>query len=185
MKPAMIVLGLAVGILVLFGVMAVVSGQQPTTSTAPTPPVHVKGTSLQAVAAAPALHAIERPGTPPGNIMNALTVPSSALSHGFADNTTSAGQYDEQVRFTVPTSEGAVVSFYRTEFTAKGWKIVDVGPAKGTTGAVEVLAQKAGDDGWYWEAGVVASPTTFSNAGTSGAESTPFTLRLFQVSDEN
>jgi hypothetical protein len=184
MKPAMIVLGLAVGILLLFGVMAVLSGQQPTTSTTSTPPVHVKGSSLQAVPAASALKPIEHPDTPPGNIVNALTVPVGAVARGHTDNSTSAGQYDEQMRFTVGASQDAVVTFYRTELAAKGWKIESVGPATDKPGSVEVLAEKAGDDGWYWEAGAIASPTTFPSGGTAAAETTPFTLRLFQVSDE-
>ncbi len=184
-KPAMIVLGLAVGILVVFGAMALLSGQQPSTSTAPSAPVPVRGTSLRAVPAATALKPIEHPGTPPGNIMNALVVPVGAVTHGYTDNSTSAGQYDEQMRFSLPTSEEDVVTFFRTELAADGWKIENVGPATGSAGSIEVLAEKAGDDGWYWEAGAVVSPTTFPNGGAGGAESTPFTLRLFQVSDES
>jgi hypothetical protein len=184
MKPAMIVLILAVGILVLFGAMSLFSGQQPTTSTAPSAPAPVRGTSLRAVPAATALKPIEQPGSPPGNIVNALTVPVGAVSHGRTDNSTSAGQYDEEMHFSLATSEGDVETFYRSELAAKGWKIESVGPATNAPGSVEVLAQKAGADGWYWEAGAVVSPTTFPKSGT-GAESTDFTLRLFQVSDES
>jgi hypothetical protein len=184
-KPAMIVLLLAVGILVIFGAMALFSGQQPTTSTAPSAPVPVRGTTLLAVPAVTALKPIEQPGTPPGNIMNALTMPVGAVAHGSTDNSTSAGQYDEEMRFSLAASEDAVVTFFKTELAAKGWKIESVGPATNAPGSVEVLAQKAGDDGWYWEAGAVVSPTTFPNGGASGAESTAFTLRLFQVSDES
>ena len=60
-----------------------------------------------------------------------------------------------------------------------------MGPPRNANGSVEVLAEKAGDDGWYWEAGAVVSPTTFPTGHGARAESTDFTLRLFQVSDES
>lgn len=184
MRPAMVVLGLAVFILVLFGAMSLGSGQGPSTSTSTSPPTRVKGTSLLATAAATALKPIEHPDTPPGNIVNALTVPVGAVARGFADNTTSTGQYDEQMRFSVGASEDAVVTFYRAELAAKGWKIESVGEATDVKGGVEVLAEKAGDDGWYWEVGAVVSPTTFPAGGSPSAESTAFTLRLLQLSDD-
>ena len=111
-KPAMVVLGIAAGILVLFGAMAILSSQGPSTSTTPSAPVPVKGTSLRSVAAATALKPIEHPDTPPGNIVNALTVPVGAVAHGFADNSTGAGQYDEQMRFSLGASEATLVTFY-------------------------------------------------------------------------
>jgi hypothetical protein len=178
----MVVLGVAVAIVVLFGVLSVVSSQGPTTTTtAPSVPARVHGTSLRAVAAARALKPIEHPETPPANIVDALTLPQGAVSHGYADNTTAANQYDEQMRFSVEATEADVVDFYRVELAAKGWKIEDVGPATNLAGGTEVLAEKGGDDGWYWEVGAVVSPSTF---GASGSNTTAFTLRLFQVSDD-
>ena len=53
---------------------------------------------------------------------------------------------------------------------------------------MEILGKQAGNDGWYWEMGVIVLPTTFGGAGTgaTGAapETTRFTVRLFQVADE-
>jgi hypothetical protein len=80
----------------------------------------------------------------------------------------------------------------------QGWSITNVGPADGSPGSIEVLGKLAGDDGWYWEQGVVIAPTTFpgssgsSASATSGAsllpsgggDTTNFVLRLYQVDDE-
>jgi len=47
-----------------------------------------------------------------------------------------------------------------------------------------VLAKKAGDDGWYWEVGVIVSPTVFGPSGVEATTgTTPFVIRLLQVPD--
>jgi len=189
--PALVVLGVAAGLILIFGALAVVSSLGKVSTVGPTKPVKVKGTTLLAVPAAKALKPIELPGTPPANILDALVVPEGATVVSVTKNSTSTTQYDEQMRFSVHAPEAAVVDFYRVELAVKGWSTPSVGSATGLSGAVEVLAQKAGDDGWYWEAGAIVSPTSFdtkSVAGSSkgtGAESTQFTLRLFQVSDDD
>jgi hypothetical protein len=184
MRPALLVLGIAAGLVVVFGVLAGVSGGGTHGTVGPTAPTRVKGTSLLAVPADKALGPIEQPGTPPDNIIDALTLPRGAAAGSFKDNNTSSTQYDEQMRFSVNASEGTVVDFYKVELKAKGWSIFSVGSTRDLPGGVEVLAQKGGTDGWYWEVGAVVSPTTFGRAGSgSGSESTAFTLRLFQEPD--
>jgi len=189
--PALVVVGIAAGLLLIFGALAVASSLGKASTVGPTKPVKVKGTTLLAVPAAKALKPIELPGTPPANIIDALVVPEGATVVSVTKNSTSTTQYDEQMRFSVHAPEAAVVDFYRVELAVKGWSTPSVGSASGLSGGVEVLAQKAGDDGWYWEAGAIVSPTSFdikSVAGSSkgtGAESTEFTLRLFQVSDDD
>jgi hypothetical protein len=51
-------------------------------------------------------------------------------------------------------------------------------------GTIEVLGQRAGSDGYYWQIGAVVAPTTFPSSGP-GAKTglTEFEVRLFQVSD--
>jgi hypothetical protein len=184
MKPAMVVLALAVFILGLFGALSLISTGGPAPTTPLPAAVHVPGTTLSAVPATGTLRPIEHPDTPPKNVLDALSLPAGFTAHGYADNSTSAGQYDEQMRFSLATSETTVVDFYRYELTHKGWTIESVGAATDLKGGVEVLAQKAGDDGYYWEAGAVVSPTTFAVAQGPKAETTAFTLRLFEVPDE-
>ena len=62
----------------------------------------------------------------------------------------------------------------------QGWRIFSTGAPVGGPG-VEILAQKAGSDSWYWEQGVVISPTTFKGS----TQSTTFTLRLYQASSDS
>jgi hypothetical protein len=209
MRPALLVVGIAAGLVLVFGVLAVVSSQGSGNSagtSGTSAPTKVEGTSLLAVPAAKGLKPIEHTDTPPGNIIDTLSLPQGATVLSVTNNTTSANQYDEQMQFSVSASEAAVVDFYRVELAAKGWKLSGVNPATNLPGGIEVLAQKGGDDGWYWEAGAVVSPTTFgandgskgskavlspptSSAATDpngiGAESTKFTFRLFQVPDED
>ena len=179
----MIVLGIAAGILVLFGVLAAVSGQGTDKPTGTSGPTSVKGTSLLAVPAARALKPIERPGTPPDNIVDALTLPQGSVAGSVKDDNTSATQYDEQMQFSVKASEDTVVNFYKAQLKTDGWSTFSVGPATDLPGGVQVLAQKGGTDGWYWEVGAIVSPTTFAPA--SGTDSTRFTLRLFQEPDDD
>jgi hypothetical protein len=184
LRPALIVLGVAAGILALFGVLAVTSGHG--TPPPAAGPSRVHGTSLRAVGATRALAPIERPGTPPADVLGALAVPEGAATGGHHDNSTATTQYDEQMAFSVRAAEATVVDFYKVELKARGWSLLDVGPARGRSGAVEVLAQKGSSDGWYWEVGAVVSPTTFVRSGPrAGAETTGFTLRLFEEPDDD
>jgi hypothetical protein len=182
LRPALVVVGIA-GVLVLgFGTLAAVTGGSGPTAP-PSRPSKVAGSSLTAVPAKAVLTPIERPGTPPADIVDNLTVPKGAAAHSHRDLNTSSTQYDEQMGFSVDASEAAVVAFYKADLRAEGWNVFNVGAASGHQGAVEVLAQKASSDGWYWEVGAVVSPTTFGHSGTG--QTTDFTLRLFQESDEN
>ncbi len=180
MRPALLVLGLAVVILGLFGIGSALWGSGSNTARQPAA-ARVPGTSLVAVAARGALAPILQPGSPPANVVDALTIPRGAVAGTSIDYSADAGQYDEAVRFTMATSEEAMITFYRTELSRLGWHISSTGTPTGQPG-MEILAEKSGDDGWQWEAGAVISPTTF---GASATGTTPFTLRLFQVPDGN
>lgn len=177
-RPALVVLGIAVALVLLFGIGAALTGSSP--SPAPhASPVH--GTSLPAEPAAAGLRPIELPGTPPSDVLGSLVLPKGAVARSSVkwDGST---QYSATMRFDVGTSQGAVVGFYRAELKARGWSIQDVGAARAQHGATEVLAQRPSADGWYWEAGVVVSPTTFG-AGGAAPETTRFTLELYEMPD--
>ena len=180
-RPALIVLAVAVAILLLFGILAVVSGPGTTRPAATGKPRVVPGTGLYAQSAVKALGPIEHPGTPPANVLDALVIPRGATTVGHADNSGATTQYDEQMTFSLAgTTQDALVEFYRRELQSLGWSLISVGPASGAANHVEVLAQIGGNDGWYWEVGAIAAPTSF---GAGGTEKTPFTLRLFQEPD--
>jgi len=189
----MVVLGLAVFIVVVFGVLAGVTNIDASgPANSGVRPATVPGTSLVAVSATRALRPIEQAGEPPGNSVDAVRIPVGAVVVSSANNTAGAGEYDEQVTFAVAASQSAVIDFFRTEVRRLGWGQYSSGPAYNEPATIEVLATKGGNDGFYWEIGALVSPTTFAKNGvlsTSKAAATTgttrFTIRLFQVSDTN
>jgi hypothetical protein len=182
MKAAMIVPGLGVLILAVFitaGFLTTNSIQRTTTSTKP---YAVTGSSLRAQPAATDLKVIIVSGQPPGNIINAVGIPVGAVRVGHQSNSTAAQEYDAQITLRSDASQGALETFYMQLLKQKGWQIFDTGPAANHPGALEVLAKKAGSDGFYWELGAVVSVTTFgADAPPTGV--TRFSLELIQQPD--
>jgi len=182
MKAAMIVPGIGVVILALFigaGFLTSNPVQQTGTSTRT---FSVPGTTLRAQPAVTALAVIAVAGQPPGNIVNATSIPVGATRVSFRNNTASAQAYDAQIQLTIDSSQGAVENFYAKDLKLQGWQIFGTGPADNDPGAIEVLAKQAGSDGFYWEIGAVVSATTFG-PGAPATGSTTFTLRLLQQPD--
>ena len=177
-KPALVVVGIAVGLIALFGVLAALTGgagtpPAPSSSSAP-----VKGATLASQPAAAALKPIVQLSTPPADVLGALVLPKGATTVSSSPWNGST-QYAAKMRFDVAASQASVLSFYKAELKSLGWSISSTGAAERQKGATEVLAQRASSDGWYWEIGVVVSPTTFG----SGTDTTPFTLDLYEVPD--
>ena len=172
----MIVLGLALLVVLVFGIGAAL-----TENATPKPPrsAAVRGTGLVAQPATAALRHIEILGTPPADIVDALVLPkgTQTVSHTPWSGST---QYSGSMSFRLAASQAAVVRFFSVELRARGWSGTKVGTARGEPGATEVLAQRASTDGWFWEAGVVVSPTTFNG---TGSDVTRFRLDLFELPD--
>lgn len=177
-RPALVVLGIAAALVLLFGIGAAIQGSSSSTS-APRPH-HVAGVSLAAEPAAALLRPIETPGTPPNDVLASVVVPAGTTRTG-ATPSTGTTQFSAKADFEVAASQSSVVDFYRAELEARGWSSPDVSATQTPEGAIEVLAQRASADGWYWEIGVVVSPSTFSTS--SRGDRTPFTLELFEVPD--
>ena len=179
-RPALVVVGIAAVLVLLFGIGAALTGSSSPSKPAASATAPVRGATLRAEAATAALRPIERPGTPPADVLHAIVLPagSTAVSSKPWDGST---QYSAKMAFHLDTSQAAVVSFYRAELRARGWSISSVGAAAGKKHATEVLAQRASTDGWYWEIGVVVSPTTFTSA--SAGDRTRFSLDLFEEPD--
>jgi hypothetical protein len=183
LRPAMIVLGLAVLILGLFAGLAVVTshGNAPVQSS--TAPRAVPGSPLLAVPAARVLSAIVDGGEPPSDIINAVLVPKDAVLISHQDNSASAGQFDSQVVVRSTASQGALLTFFASAMKEQGWQVYDRGPAANDPGATEVLGKLAGTDGWYWVMGAVIAPTSFGPGAPAGGQ-TDVTIRLYQESDQ-
>ncbi|HEX3334336.1 MAG TPA: hypothetical protein VHS57_08335 [Acidimicrobiales bacterium] len=183
LRPAMVVLGLAVLILAVFVTIGVVFSQSPTKVHTGSASDKVVGTTLRAVPAAGALAPIVGSGEPPSNILNAVAVPTASVRTGHQNNAGQSGQYDSQVELRSTSSQGALLGFFAATMRAQGWQVFDQGPAANNPGALEVLGKLAGDDGYYWEMGATIKPTSFGN-GAPATGWTTFTVRLLQESDD-
>jgi hypothetical protein len=181
-KLASIVLGLAI-VVVVGGLLA----QGFAGPSAPTPAPSVvptaKGSPLKAIPGRSDLTSLIADGEPPDDIVNAVVLPVGSLPGTVINDTNSAGSYDEQRLFTLASSQADIIKFFEIELPAQGWHTESTGPAKDQPG-FEVLAQRAGSDGFYWEIGAVVTPTVFAATGPGAKNGlTHFEIRLFQVSD--
>ena len=182
MRPAMVVLGLAVLILAVFITIAIVTSQSPAPVKTSTAARVVPGTAVRAVAAADALTPIISSGQPPSNIINAVDLPAGAVRVAHQNNAGNSGQYDSQITVRSDESQGALLTFYSADLKWEGWQVFDRGPAANDPGATEVLGKLAGTDGYYWEIGVTIPPTTFGSGAPAGGW-TNVTVRLLQEGD--
>jgi hypothetical protein len=182
MRPAMIVLGLAVLIIVLFVGLALATSSQPAPVHKSGGVVSVTGSSLKAGPAAVALAPIISLGQPPNNVVNAVDIPVGAVRTSSLNNAGQSGQYDSQITLRSDASQGALLAFYASDMKSQGWQIFDRGPASNDPNALEVLGKLAGTDGYYWEMGVTVQATSFGK-GAPAAGDTPFTVRLLQEPD--
>ena len=166
--PAAAVLVVAVLTLTVFGLSNMIGGSTTTSTTLPT---IVGGLPMGAT---PLFGAWTRSGAIAGNVVTALIAPEGARVLGaVATGGGGAGQFDREDRLVVDAPRARLLGFYRSNLVALGWKVIS---ESGTPhGGAQVLFQKAGTDGFYWEAGVSA----FAPARAV----TPYTFRLFQVSD--
>jgi hypothetical protein len=182
-RPAMVVLGLAVLILAVFVTLGIVSSHGPTRLHTGAGTSTVPGSALRAERAEPMLSRIVRSGEPPANVLNAVFVPvgSSRVSH--QDNSGGAGQYDSQVTFRSEASQAALLAFFAADMKLQGWQVFDQGPAANDPTTLEVLGKLPGTDGFYWEMGATVEPTSF-RAGGPAHGVTAFTVRLLQEGDE-
>jgi hypothetical protein len=176
--PALIVLGLAVVIL-LGGVAAAAFSSR----TNPTFTIrHVTlddGTTVNLVPAVDKLHAIVNNSEPPSDIIGNLGIPRESTVHGVVNSDQHAAQFDRTVDLISQLAQPQVIEAYRRMLAAAGWKVIYQGSApQGVAGTTEVLATRGSSDGFYWETGVVVSPTT-------PLGSTPYSVEVFETPDGN
>ena len=183
MRAAMIVPGIGLLILALFiGAGFLTSNPVQPTKTS-TRAFSVPGTPLRALPGVHDLKVITTSGQPPGNIINAVSVPGGARRTSYENNSASAqGAYDAEITLTADESQAALETFYSKDMKKQGWQILSTGPADHLAGGLEVLGKKAGSDGFYWELGAIISPTSFGQ-GAPAAGDTSFTLEMIQEED--
>ena len=176
--PAFIVLGIAV-VIVVAGVAASIFGSGSRTESAVDTVTVPGGTVVHLTPATTALHSIVSGGQPPADIIGALDVPTGSTVTGTVNIDQGVGQFDRKVRFRTGLVQGQVVALYRTLLPKLGWKVTYTGSGASTDAqSTEVLAKKGSNDSFYWEVGVVVSPTT--SAGV-----TPFTVEVLELPDQD
>jgi hypothetical protein len=187
-RPAAVVLAVIVVVFLAGFVADLLSsgGHRSSTSRSPSSPARpVAGSGLTAEPAAQVLSPIVTPGDPPSDILGALVVPAGTKDVPRSAAQRGLGLYDASVAVEAPAAETAVLQFLRVELAAGRWSVTSAGPAPG--GTYRIIAQHPGSDGYEWELGATVSPTTFTSSvpGMSVPASgvTPFTLRLFAISD--
>ena len=174
-SPAVIVLAIALVILIGGITASVLATGGPATLKLQSVTL-VDGTVVHLEPALQALKPMETGGDPPADILAALAVPAGAKATGSLNTDQGTTQFDRTVDFTSTLPAFRLQDFYQVLFKQLGWKLMANGPDSYQAGSTQLLAEKGSNDGFYWEAGVVVSPTT--SAGV-----TPFTLRLFEVPD--
>ena len=180
MRPAMVVLGLAViivGVLVLIGFLTPQAPAPPRQSTvSATVPSGVPSHARPAGLLSPIVVA----GAPPTNVRDAVILPDGSVRVAYQDNTPGAGT--RRPGPSAPVTQAAALGFFASAMKVQGWQVFDQGPATNHPGAFEVLGKLAGSDGYFWEMGAIVPPTSFSAGGPSRGQ-TDITIRLVQESD--
>lgn len=153
----------------------------PASSSVPT----AKGSPLRAVTGRTELSAIISDGLPPSDIVAAIALPSGATAVSGSALSNGIGYYDHSLGFTLRASEQDVIEFFRDELPALSWHVLSQGPPSGGAG-YQIIAEHPGSDGYEWELGTTVDTETFpaTSGGVSSAGTTPFTLRLFEVTDD-
>lgn len=156
--PAAAVLITAVVMLTVFMVLNLATGTATPTTT--TSPVVVGGVGIQngALDGARLLAGCESSGEPPTDITNAFVLPRGTrpVTPAIIKNA-GAGEYDCSRTFQSTITPAALLGFFKSQLTARGWSLFSTGASNG---APQMLFQRAGSDTFYWVVGVTVTNTT-------------------------
>jgi hypothetical protein len=166
-------------LIVLVGVVgsALASGGSPTANLRTV--TVANGTVVHLTPATTAMRSIVGDGQPPADVLGNLEVPSGSRAVRTADIDQNAAQFDRTVYFSSDLSSDEIVDAYRTVLPKLGWSISYTGQGVARQAQQsEVLGKHGSGDGYYWEVGVLVSPTTDTGV-------TPFSVELFEIPDDN
>ncbi len=190
-KPALIVVGIA--LVVVLGSIALSfvggggGGGEGATST-PAGAVRLQGSPLTGVPAGIDLSAIENEGEPPADIVSSLAVPAGSTLTSHEDADQDIDQFDRSITLSVQASPADVLAFYRVELAHGGWGRIGSASQVDNGLGSEIFYERAGSDGYEWEAVVVVTPVSPSIApelggGDQTAPTSRLELSLTQVPD--
>jgi hypothetical protein len=153
--PAAGVLIFAVVVLVVFLLINLISDQGVNT-TPTTLPVVVGG--LAKAPSSAVLNYCTSSSEIPSNIDDVFIVPVGTKSDsGGSIPNAGAGDFDCYQPLTTTTNSATLLKFYKTQLEARGWALFSQGSSKGSP---QSLFQKAGNDGFYWVAGITVTKSS-------------------------
>lgn len=167
--PAMTVLVVAVVTLVVF--LAINFIANPTVKKTTTTIPIVVG-SLTTQKDSPILDSCHQAGNPPADIATALMVPfSTQATAPTLHPNGGAGDYDCLRTLVTHAPSSELLGYYSAQLGARGWSLFSHGSS---TGAPQLLFQKAGSDTFYWIIGITVTARTGSTSY--------WTFRIYQNS---
>jgi hypothetical protein len=183
-RPALVVLGIALVVLLAGGIGAALtssgSAAPPAAKSLPT----ARGATITAMPGRQTLAPIVTAGSPPDDILDAVALPKGATVKAGSATDNGIGLYDHSLSFSIGVSEQRVIDFFRAELKAFKWEIVSQGaPPHGAPG-YRIVGQHPSSDGYEWEIGVTVASTTFGSGSGGASDTTPFTVRMFAVTDD-
>jgi hypothetical protein len=168
--PAAGVLIFAAVVLGVFMVINLISDQGVTKSPT-TIPVVVGG--LKIASSASALNYCTSASEIPSNIDDVFLVPvGTSLNKGGNIPNAGAGDFDCYQPLTTTTNSASLLKFYKSQLEARGWSLFSQGSSNGSP---QSLFQKAGNDGFYWVAGITVTK--------SSKDLVHWTFRIYQNSE--
>jgi hypothetical protein len=168
--PAAGVLIFAAVVLGVFMVINLISDQG-VTKTPTTIPVVVGG--LAKAPSSAVLNYCTSASEIPSNINDVFIVPvGTTMRSGGNIPNAGAGDFDCYQPLTTTTNSATLLKFYKSQLEARGWALFSQGSSNGSP---QSLFQKAGNDGFYWVAGITV---TKSSKGL-----VHWTFRIYQNSE--
>ncbi|MGB8197011.1 MAG: hypothetical protein WCF25_08395 [Acidimicrobiales bacterium] len=168
--PAAGVLIFAVVVLVVFMAINLISDQGVST-TPTTVPVVVGG--LQVASSSAVLDYCTSASEIPSNIDDAFIVPKgTTMQKGGNIPNAGAGDFDCYQPLVTPANSASLLQFYKSQLEARGWNLFSSGASNGSP---QSLFQKAGNDGFYWVAGITITKSTSTRSH--------WTFRIYQNSE--
>jgi len=100
-----------------------------------------------------------------------VPVGTSSTAAGSTPNS-GAGDFDCYQPLETSTNSASLLAFFTTQLEVRGWSLFSQGSNKGTP---QSLFQKAGNDGFYWVAGITVTK--------SSQHLVHWTFRIYQNSE--
>lgn len=174
-KYAAVVLLVGVGTIVVFALINLIFSSPAPSSK------DLEPQRFASVAAKPYLSTILQPGVPPKDIVEALRLPVGVQDpRELHTGGGGAGSFDGSVELRATQTQGWLYAFFRDQLNRRGWNAFSHGRV--SKDRVEVLARRAGGDGFMWQVGVDVSPSIFTPKPDGSVEqSTTFTYRVYQL----